>query len=258
MKLYTVSQIARRTGLTVRTLHHYEAKGLVAPARRGDAGYRLYGDAEIKRLQHIVSLKALGFSLDEIRACLDADAPSLGEALARQVGRLREAVVRQRELLTRLEHVAQRVAHGETIDAETLLSSIEASTIMEKYLTPDQMQTIRRRGEELGAERIRAVENEWPDVIAGMQAALRLKKDPASDEVQRQAGPDRPPDRRSGQRHLAVRGGPQGRRPDEPRPGPRERQACTGHRLARTERVPHGSPRRQPRPGDLPGHGLGR
>ena len=184
MKLYTVSQIARRTGLTVRTLHHYEAKGLVAPARRSDAGYRLYGDAEIKRLQHIVSLKALGFSLDEIRACLDADAPSLGEALARQVGRLREAVVRQRELLTRLEHVAQRVAHGEAIDAETLLSSIEASTIMEKYLTPDQMQTIRRRGEELGAERIRAVENEWPDVIAGMQAALRLKKDPASDEVQ--------------------------------------------------------------------------
>jgi len=184
MKLLTVSEIARRTGMTVRTLHHYEAKGLLEPARRSDAGYRLYGESELKRLQHIVSLKALGFSLEEIRACLDADAPSLSEALARQVVRLRDAVVRQRELLNRLEHVAQRVAHGEAIDAETLLSSIEASTIMEKYFTPEQMQSIKRRGEELGTERIRAVENEWPDVIAGMQAALRLGKDPASEEVQ--------------------------------------------------------------------------
>jgi hypothetical protein len=55
---------------------------------------------------------------------------------------------------------------------------------MEKYLTPEQMQTIRRRGDELGAERIEAVQQEWPHVIAGMQAALTLGKDPASDEVQ--------------------------------------------------------------------------
>lgn len=184
MPLYTVSQIAQRTGITVRTLHHYEARGLLVPARRSDAGYRLYGREELTRLQHIVSLKALGFSLAEIRACLDADAPSLAQALVRQVDRLRDGIVRQQDLLTRLERIARRAADGEAIDAETLLSSIEASTLMEKYFTPDQMQTIRQRGEELGPERIHAVEQEWPDVIAGMQTALRLGKDPASDEVQ--------------------------------------------------------------------------
>jgi len=184
MSLYTVSQIARRTGITVRTLHHYEAEGLLAPARRSDAGYRMYGRDELTRLQHIVSLKTLGFSLAEIRACLDADAPSLAEALVRQVDRLRDGIVRQQSLLIRLERIAQRAVGGEAIDAETLLSSIEASTIMEKYFTPEQMQTIERRGAELGPERIRAVEQEWPTVIAGMQTAMRLEKDPASEEVQ--------------------------------------------------------------------------
>jgi len=85
MSLYTVSVVARRTGLTVRTLHHYETLGLVVPARRSDAGYRLYGRDELSRLQHIVSLKALGLPLAEIRACLDAGTPSLAEALGRQV-----------------------------------------------------------------------------------------------------------------------------------------------------------------------------
>ena len=184
MSVYTVSQIARRTGITVRTLHHYEAEGLLVPARRSDAGYRLYGRDELTKLQHIVSLKALGFSLAEIRACLEADAPSLAEALLRQVDRLRNAIVRQQNLVSRIERIAQRAASGESIDAETLLSSIEASTLMEKYFTPEQMQEIKRRGEELGPERIHAVEQEWPSVIAGMQTAMQLEKDPASDEVQ--------------------------------------------------------------------------
>lgn len=184
MTLYTVSQIARRTGITVRTLHHYEAKGLLTPAQRSGAGYRLYGVSELRRLQHIVSLKALGFPLTEIRACLDADAPSFSQALTSQIGRLRETVVRQQEILLRLEHVAQRASQGEAIDAETLFASIEASTIMEKYFTPEQMQSIKRRGDELGRERISAVEQAWPDVIAGMQTAMQLDKDPGNAQVQ--------------------------------------------------------------------------
>jgi MerR family transcriptional regulator, thiopeptide resistance regulator len=184
MTLFTVSQIAQRTGMSVRTLHHYEAKNLLAPACRSDAGYRLYGEGELKRLQHIVSLKALGFSLAQIRACLDADSPSLHQALTSQIGRLRETVVRQQDLLARLEHVAQQAARGETIDAETLLASIEATNVMEKYFTTEQMQSIKRRGDELGPERIQAVEQAWPQVIAGMQAALQLEKDPACAEVQ--------------------------------------------------------------------------
>ena len=184
MSLFTVSEVARRTGLTVRTLHHYETLGLIVPARRSDAGYRLYGRDELARLQYVVSLKALGFPLAEIRACLDAGAPSLAEALVRQVDRLRDGIARQQDLLGRLEFIARLASSGVAIDAETLLSTIEASTMMEKYFTPEQREQIEQRGRELGAERIQAVEQEWPTVIAGMQAAMQLRKDPASEEVQ--------------------------------------------------------------------------
>ncbi|HEY8682934.1 MAG TPA: MerR family transcriptional regulator [Rhodanobacter sp.] len=183
MKLLSVSQVARCTGVTVRTLHHYEACGLLRPAARSGAGYRLYGEAELRRLQHIVSLKALGLTLDAIRTSLDADAPSLADALRRQVARLRETITRQHELLVRLERLEQRLAAGEVIDGDTLLSTIEASTIMEKYLTTEQLEIIRQRGEMLGSERIHEVEQAWPQVIAGMTAAMQLDKDPASDEV---------------------------------------------------------------------------
>jgi len=184
MKLYTVSQIARRTKITVRTLHHYEAKGLLVPTQRSAAGYRLYGAEQLRRLQHIVALKSLGFSLAEIGARLDADAPSLGQALLRQVTRFKEAVVRQQELLQRLESVAQQALQGATIDAETLLSSLEATSIMEKYFTHEQLQSIKQRGAELGADHIRAVEQAWPDVIAGMHAAMQRGDEPASAPVQ--------------------------------------------------------------------------
>ena len=184
MKLLSVSEVAQRTGVTVRTLHHYEALGLLRPSARSDAGYRLYGAAELRRLQHIVSLKALGLTLGAIKTSLDADTPSLAAALLGQASRLRETIARQHELLARLERLAQRLDAGEAIDSDTFLSTIEASTVMEKYLSGEQLDTIKQRGAELGAERIHEVEQAWPQVIAGMATALKLGKHPASEEVQ--------------------------------------------------------------------------
>ncbi|MDE2155353.1 MAG: MerR family transcriptional regulator [Xanthomonadaceae bacterium] len=183
MKLLTVGEVSRRTGLTVRALHHYETLGLLRPAARSGAGYRLYGEVELRRLQYIVSLKALGLSLDAIGTTLDADSSSLAAALQQQVIRLRQMIAHQHALLARLEILAQRLAAGGVIDVDTLLSSIEASTLMENYLSNEQWNTIKKRGETLGADRIRAVERAWPEVIAGMQAAMQLGKDPTSDEV---------------------------------------------------------------------------
>lgn len=183
MKPLTVGEVARRTGLSVRSLHHYEAMGLLQPAARSAAGYRLYGEPELRRLQHLVSLKSLGLSLEQIRTSLDRPAASLGEALVAQLLRLRASVAHQQELLARLEVLAQRVARDEAVDVDTLLSTIEASTIMEKYLSSEQQAAVRLRAEQLGPERIRAAEQAWPQVIAGMAAAMQLGKDPAATEV---------------------------------------------------------------------------
>ena len=66
-----VGELAKRTGLSVRALHYYDEIGLLQPSEVTESGHRLYGEAELVRLQQIKSLRQLGFSLDEIRACLD-------------------------------------------------------------------------------------------------------------------------------------------------------------------------------------------
>ena len=63
-----VGELARNTGLTVRTLHHWDELGLLQPGDRTDAGHRLYGEEQVVRLQHIVTLRTLGFALEEFDA----------------------------------------------------------------------------------------------------------------------------------------------------------------------------------------------
>lgn len=70
-KTYTVSEAARLAHVTVRTLHHYDAIGLLVPSQRSASGYRLYTDADLRRLHQILLLRELGFSLDSIGRVLD-------------------------------------------------------------------------------------------------------------------------------------------------------------------------------------------
>ena len=71
VKAYTVSQVARMAGITIRTLHHYDQIGILKPADRTEAGYRLYGEPELLRLQQILFFKELELPLDEVCQILD-------------------------------------------------------------------------------------------------------------------------------------------------------------------------------------------
>jgi len=68
---YPVGEVARAAGVTVRALHHYEEIGLLVPSARTISGYRLYGQADLERLQQILFYRELGFSLASIAALLD-------------------------------------------------------------------------------------------------------------------------------------------------------------------------------------------
>ncbi|MEZ7004633.1 MerR family transcriptional regulator [Streptomyces sp. AD55] len=68
---YSVGQVAGFAAVTVRTLHHYDAIGLLVPSERSHAGHRRYGDADLDRLQQILFYRELGFPLDEVAALLD-------------------------------------------------------------------------------------------------------------------------------------------------------------------------------------------
>jgi DNA-binding transcriptional MerR regulator len=80
-----IGALAAATGLTVRTLHHYESIGLIGPARRTASGYRLYGPTDIERLYQVRALRQLGLPLDEIRRALDDPATDLAATLGAQL-----------------------------------------------------------------------------------------------------------------------------------------------------------------------------
>src|SRR5258705_1702141 len=98
-----VGELAKRTGLTVRTLHHYDEIGLLKPSLHTEAGYRLYTAADVARLQQVLSLRQLGFALEEVRDCLDRPGFAPLEVSRLHVARLREQVELQRQLCERLE-----------------------------------------------------------------------------------------------------------------------------------------------------------
>jgi len=85
MHMQTVHQVSEITSVSVRTLHHYDQLGLLKPSQVTEAGYRLYDDKALKRLQSILIYRELGFPLKEIRAILDDPAYDPREALARQI-----------------------------------------------------------------------------------------------------------------------------------------------------------------------------
>ncbi|MFD7770940.1 MerR family transcriptional regulator [Streptomyces sp. NPDC059787] len=101
---YSVGQVAAFAGVTVRTLHHYDKAGLLSPGDRSPAGYRLYSDADLVRLQQILFYRELGFPLEEIAVIFeDPQANALDHLQARQ-RQLEEEIAR----LQRLAEVAQR------------------------------------------------------------------------------------------------------------------------------------------------------
>ena len=81
----TVKEVSAFTGVSVRTLHHYDAIGLLKPSRVTEAGYRLYDDAALQRLQSILLFRTLRFSLKEIGQILDSPHFNPQEALEQQL-----------------------------------------------------------------------------------------------------------------------------------------------------------------------------
>ncbi len=83
--MMTVCEVSALAGVSVRALHHYHQIGLLSPAKISEAGYRLYDDAALERLQHILLFRELGFSLKEIREILDSSDFDRNRALDQQI-----------------------------------------------------------------------------------------------------------------------------------------------------------------------------
>ncbi len=120
MRTYTVSQVARLSGVSVRTLHHYDEIGLLKPAVTGSNGYRYYGQDELLRLQQILFHRELGFPLAEIGQVLDAPGFDRAEALRRHRGRLEAESRRYRRLVRTIDRTLAALEGASTMDDEDM------------------------------------------------------------------------------------------------------------------------------------------
>jgi DNA-binding transcriptional MerR regulator len=182
-----VGELARRTGLTVRTLHHYDQIGLLKPSLHSESGYRLYSAGDVARLQRVLSLRQLGFSLEQVRDCLDRDGFAPLDVITMHVNRLREQIDLQRKLCGRLESLAVHLRSAEEVSADEFLQAIEEmtmlETIAEKYFTPEQRQTIQAERDRIGQADLERRQEDWAELIAQIRAEMDRGTDPANEKV---------------------------------------------------------------------------
>ena len=128
-RTYRVKDVARIAGVSVRTLHHYDEIGLLVPQTRSGAGYRLYNDDDLFRLQQILLGRELGLSLEEIRRSLDDPRFDRRKALLAQKEQLRKRA-RQTEAMIRAVEAALMVLDdrkGGTMDMKEIFDGFDAS-----------------------------------------------------------------------------------------------------------------------------------
>ena len=184
-KAYTVSRLARMAGVSVRTLHHYDAIGLLAPSARTEAGYRLYGERDLLRLQQILFFKELDVPLGEIRGILDA--PDFDEirALEDHRRRLHERAERLARLIQTIDRTIQRLAEDTMKLTDQELYEGFTKEQRERYqrearemYDPALVAESERRIRKMTKEQWNAVKQEGDEITRGIAA---LADQPASD-----------------------------------------------------------------------------
>ena len=113
----TVGEAAKKIGVTVRTLQYYDKEGLLSPSAESEGGRRLYTDKDLVMLHQIISLKSLGFSLDDIKSCLiSLETPTdVANALTGQADIIRGKIEQLTASLTAIEQLKAEVLQMQTV-----------------------------------------------------------------------------------------------------------------------------------------------
>ncbi|MFQ1063413.1 MerR family transcriptional regulator [Bordetella trematum] len=137
-----IGELARRSGLTVRTLHHYHAIGLLVPSARADNGYRLYGRDDIARLHRIQALRRFGLPLADIGAYLDAPDMPLADLVARQIAQLTRQIAQADRLRQRLSQLQAQLLDGIEPELGDWLTTLELMSMYERYFSQQELQRL--------------------------------------------------------------------------------------------------------------------
>ena len=185
---YQAREFARRAGVTVRALHHYDRLGLLKPSARTASGYRLYGPPDFARLQQIVTLKFIGFPLRQIKKLL------AGADLATALRLQRKTIEEKRR---QLDQAIAALAQAERVLATRrgpdwgafakIIDVIQMQTNTDwtkKYYNDEAQKALAERQKLWSPELQKRVEEEWATLFKAIEAAAAEGVDPASARAQ--------------------------------------------------------------------------
>ncbi len=182
-----IGELAAAVGLTVRTLHHYDAIGLLTPAQRSHSGRRLYSPEEVRRLYRIVALRRLGLGLAEIGALLDAS-PDLAQAVRDHLELVERQLELGRRLRVTLTRILELLSNGHDPGRDEFIDAIGVMIMSESYYTAEQQEQLDQRRRVLGEEGMAAAERAWADLIEAVRAEQAAGTDPSDPRMRELAG----------------------------------------------------------------------
>ena len=185
-RLLTVGEAAQRAGVSIRTLHHYDEIGLLRPKSVSEAGYRLYGEEEMKRLERILFFRELEFPLEEIRTIMAHPAYDEREAIKRQLALMKKKRERMDLLIMRLESAAngEGTPEFEVFDMKDIekLKKQSADEVKTRWGQTDAYAQSEKKHAAYGKADYDAMQAEM-DALMAQFAAVR-GQDPAGENAQ--------------------------------------------------------------------------
>ncbi|QKY69387.1 MerR family transcriptional regulator [Lentibacillus sp. CBA3610] len=184
--MYTIGKLSKNTGVTVRTLDYYDEIGLIQPSSKTEGGHRLYSEDDVMRLERVLALKYMGFSLEQIKDIMENSTSNWQESIQQQL----ELIKREQERLQTLEQALLGVFYSIDIEGEINWQIIfgiiqlyqqdplDALKQYEDYLNKNEMKKIMDMNpQNMSEEDIR----DWIKVIQDIKNNLDI--DPASDKA---------------------------------------------------------------------------
>lgn len=150
--LLKIGELASRTGLTVRTLHHYDAIKLLCPSGRSSAGYRLYDRSDIARLHRIQALRRLDLPLADIARLLDGGGADLESVIDQQIVALDRQLAQAADLRQRLARLREGLRANTQPALDDWLATLAMMNFYDRFFTGEEIEILRRGGHADGAE----------------------------------------------------------------------------------------------------------
>jgi DNA-binding transcriptional MerR regulator len=189
-KNYLVKEFAGLTKVTVRTLHYYDQIGLLKPSFEMPSGYRVYTDADLLRLQQIVTLKFMGFSLARIRDLLNLKGYEVVRSLRIQAEAVRDEIGRLKRATRAIDQVLARLESGGRINRKKLIEIMEVIQMgedvkkawQEKFFTEGELREFQEIGKKYPPRAMAGYQRRWAELID--EVKKNLNADPAGEVAQ--------------------------------------------------------------------------